>query len=79
MRATNAAPELPADWPPRAQDVWADRHGVEYVAHVYDVGDEERCSMLAVDGKSGIMPDYLLETLHPLRLIAAGWARSAGR
>lgn len=70
---------LPQGWPPRAQDVWADRDGAEYVAHVYDVGDEERCSMLAVSREHSITPDYLFETKHPLRLVAAGWARSAGR
>lgn len=78
MTATNA-PDLPTDWPPRAQDVWTDRDGVEYVAHVYDVGDEERCSMIAVHGRRQIAPGYLLETRHPLRLVAAGWARSADR
>ena len=67
------APNVPENWPPLAQDVWADRNGVEYIAHVYEINDEVRCVMLA--DKRSIAPAYLLEILSPLRLVSAGWER----
>lgn len=67
---------MTAYWPPQAQDVWADRDGDEYVAHVYEADDRVLCSMLAVGREHSITPDYLLETRGPLRLVAAGWERA---
>ncbi|MFI7073629.1 hypothetical protein [Micromonospora sediminicola] len=64
-------------WPPLAQDVWADRHGVEYVADVYDLGDGTACQMIALDGSGRrATPEFLAEVAGPLRLVAAGWDRN---
>lgn len=67
---------VPEGWPPLAQDVWADRDGVEYIAHVWEANDRVWCEMGSADGKRQILPSYLLETRSPLRLVAAGWERA---
>ncbi|MEU7170378.1 hypothetical protein ABZ949_02655 [Micromonospora tulbaghiae] len=66
-----------SDWPPLAQDVWADRRNTEWVADVYDLGDGTGCQMVALDGSGRrATPEFLAEVAGPLRLVAAGWDRN---
>lgn len=67
----------PADWPPQAQDVWADRDGVEYVTHCWESNDRVMYGMGTLDGKTRMTPGRLLEIKAPLTLVSAGWQRAA--